>query len=217
MGKTIRLLIADDHTIVRSGLALLLAGEPGMSVVGEAEDGCEAVDLAITLKPDVVLMDIGMPCMSGLDAAREIRQRAPQTFVLFLTMHRSDEYFFQALDAGAAGYVLKGAEPSHLISAVRAAAKGEIFLSNSLMQRLVKRSLKGESGNSHETTPLTARELQVLIMIADGYTSHEIAENLVISPSTVASHRSNLMRKLQLASRHELVEYARANGYIRSA
>lgn len=210
---TVRVLIADDHTIVRSGVRLLLATEPDIDVIGEARDGVEALAEIELLQPDVVLMDIAMPGLDGLAATREIKSRWPQINIIVLTMHRQDEYFFEALRAGASGYILKGAETSDLINAVRVANRGEVFLYPSMAQRLVKDYLSRDSSTSGPA--LSAREKEILQLLAEGYSNQEIAEKLVLSPSTVHTHRSNLMSKLGLNTRHELVEYARRRGLVR--
>jgi len=215
MPEPIRVLIADDHTIVRSGVNLLLSSEPDIEVVGEATDGISAVELAQQFKPDVVLMDIGMPELDGIEATRRIRERVPEANVLVLTMHRSDEYLFQMLEAGALGYVLKGAETSELINAVRTVARGEVFLYPSMARRLVQQFLRQVGADPSERPRLTPREKQILNLVAEGYSNKEIAERLVVSPSTVHSHRTNLMQKLGLSTRHELVQYARRQGLIR--
>ena len=215
MAAPIRVLIADDHTIVRSGLHLLLSSEPDIEVIGEATDGISAVELAQEFKPDVVLMDIEMPELDGFEATRQIRARVPEVNVLVLTMHRSDEYFFQMLEAGALGYVLKGAETSELINAVRAVARGDVFLHPSMARRLVQRFLHQVGADPQGRPRLTPREKQILNLVAEGYSNKEIAERLVVSPSTVHSHRTNLMQKLGLSTRHELVQYARRQGPIR--
>jgi two-component system response regulator NreC len=215
MSERIRLLIADDHTIVRSGVRLLLEAEPDIEVVGEAIDGFEALALAEQLQPDVILMDVGMPGMDGLEATRQIKARWPHISVLVLTMHRQDEYFFEMLKAGASGYVLKGAETGDLLSAVRVVSGGEIFLHPTLTQRLVQDYLARSGEDSASTSPLSPREKEILRLLAEGYSNAAIAEKLVISPSTVHSHRSNIMTKLGLNSRHELVQYARKRGLIR--
>jgi two-component system response regulator NreC len=214
MPEPIRVLIADDHTIVRSGVNLLLSSEPDIQVVGEATDGLSAVELAQQFKPDVVLMDIGMPELDGFEATRRIRERVPEAKVLVLTMHRSDEYLFQMLEAGAQGYVLKGAETGELINAVRTVARGEVFLYPSMARRLVQQFLRQAGADPPQRPRLTPRETQILDLVAEGYSNKEIAERLVVSPSTVHSHRTNLMQKLGLSTRHELVQYARRQGLI---
>lgn len=213
MADPIRVLIADDHTIFRSGLNMLLSTQEDIQVVGEATDGVECIRAAERLSPDVVLMDIGMPNLNGIEATRRLLEHAPNAQVLVLTMHRSDEYFFQMLEAGACGYILKGAETEELIAAVRTVARGEVFLYPSLAGKLVKEYLK-QINLGHEGPALSAREEQILRLIAEGFTSKEIGEQLVISPSTVHSHRSNIMHKLELKSRHELVRYARQRGLL---
>lgn len=215
MSELIRVLIADDHTIVRSGVRLLLEAEADMEVVGEALDGREALDLAESLQPDVVLMDITMPEMDGLEATREIKTRFPQINVLVLTMHRSDEYFFEMLKAGASGYILKGAKTSELINAVRVVQQGEIFLYPTMTQKLVNGYLKLSEWDKESGPSLSLREKEILSLLAEGYSNKEIADLLVISPSTVHSHRSNVMDKLGLNNRRELIQYARKRGLIK--
>lgn len=216
MSEPIRVLVADDHTIVRSGVRLLLSAEPGIEVIGEASDGQEALALIERLQPDVVLMDIAMPNLDGLAATGEIKRRWPSIQVLVLTMHREDEYFFETLRAGASGYILKGAETNDLIQAVRVVSRGEVFLYPTMAQRLVKDYLTRGDCDTEPGPPLSAREKEILQLLAEGYSNNEIAEKLVISPSTVHTHRSNLMSKLGLNTRRELVEYARQRGLIRS-
>jgi two-component system response regulator NreC len=215
LSESIRVLIADDHTIVRSGLRLLLSNEPDIEVVGEALDGSEAVALTETLHPDVVLMDITMPKMDGMEATRQIMTRFPQTHILVLTMHRSDEYFFEMLKAGASGYILKGAETSDLIHAVRVVGRGKVFLYPTMAQKLVQDYLNLLEWGADTGSSLSQREKEILHMLAEGYSNSEIAAELVISPSTVHSHRSNLMNKLGLSNRRELIQYARQRGLIR--
>jgi two-component system response regulator NreC len=213
VSETIRVLVADDHAIVRSGVSMLLDAEADIEVVAECTTGAEAVDAARRLRPNLVLMDIGMPGMNGIAATRRIKERCPEVNVLVLTVHRSDEYFFEMLEAGASGYVLKAAETDELIQAVRAIARGDVFLYPSMAGRLLQHYLD-HVGADHQEGPLTRRERQVLKLIAQGYTTTEIAEKLVVSPSTVYSHRTNLMHKLGLSTRHELVRYARDHGLI---
>jgi DNA-binding NarL/FixJ family response regulator len=215
MSEEIRVLIADDHTIVRSGVRLLLEAEPDIKVIGEALDGNEVLSMAENLQPDVILMDITMPRMDGLEATRRINERWPSINILVLTMHRSDEYFFEMLKNGALGYVLKGADPSELIKAVRVVARGEVFLYPTMAQKLLKDYL-GRVGKVDPTDPqLSPREGEILRLLAEGYSNQEIAEKLVISPSTVYTHRGNLMNKLGLYNRRDLIQYARKRGYLR--
>ena len=214
MNNLIRVLIADDHTIVRTGLRLLLKAEADIDVVGEALDGSEALKLAETYHPDVVLMDIAMPGMDGLEATRQIKARWPEIKVLVLTMHRSDEYFFEMLKAGASGYILKGAETSDLIHAVRVVGRGEVFLYPTMAQMLVKDYLNSIQWGEGSGISLSPREKEILRLISEGSSTKEIAEKLVISPSTVHTHRSNLMTKLGLNNRRELIQYARQRGLI---
>lgn len=213
MPEKIKVLIADDHTIVRSGLNLLLSSETDIEVVGEASDGALAVKMATDMKPDVVLMDIGMPVVDGFEATRQIRERAPEVNILVLTMHRCDEYFFQMLEAGASGYILKGAETGELINAVRSVARGEVFLYPAMARILVQEFLTRSWSDAGEAK-LTSREKEILKLIADGYSNKEIADRLVVSPSTVHSHSTNIMQKLDLSARHQLVQYARRHGLI---
>jgi two-component system response regulator NreC len=211
----ISVLIADDHTIVRSGVRLLLEAETDIRVVGEALNGLEALELVESLQPDVVLMDITMPEMDGLEATREIKTRFPQINVLVLTMHRSDEYFFEMLKAGASGYILKGAKTSELINAVRVVYQGEVFLYPTMTQKLVNGYLKLSEWDEEVGPTLSPREKEIMSLLAEGYSSKEIADQLVISPSTVHSHRGNLMDKLGLNNRRELIQFARKRGLIR--
>jgi two-component system response regulator NreC len=214
MISPIRVLIADDHTIVRSGVRLLLEAEPDIHVVGEALDGTEAVSLADKLNPDVILMDIAMPGMDGMDATSHIKQGHPNIYVLVLTMHRTDDYFFKMLEAGASGYILKGAQAEELINAVRIVSRGEVFLYPSMAGKLVEKYLSRTEGADDPDLPLSPREREILKLLVDGYSNKEIANLLVISPSTVHSHRTNLLNKLGLNTRHELVEYARQAGML---
>ena len=214
MSDRIRVLIVDDHIIVRSGLRLLLEAQPDIDVVGEASDGREALNLVEKHLPDVVLMDITMPGMDGLEATRLIKASWSQINVLVLTMHRSDEYFFEMLKAGASGYILKGAETSDLMQAVRVVGGGEVFLYPTMAQKLVKDYLNFIQWGEGAGSSLSPREKEILRLLSEGCSTIEIAEKLVISPSTVHSHRSNLMTKLGLSNRRELVQYARKRGLI---
>ena len=216
MANEIRLLLADDHAVVRSGLRMLLQAQPDMVIIGEAETGQEAVQRAVELAPDVVLMDIEMPGMNGIEATRRIKANAPASAVLALTMYEDDQYFFEMLRAGASGYVPKRAAPDELVSAIRAVSRGEVFLYPSLAGRLVQDYLR--RGPAGEEEPpgdeLTPREQEVLTLIAEGLSNNEIADRLVISAKTVDRHRENLMRKLKLHNRVDLVKYALRKGLI---
>lgn len=216
MTDEIRLLLADDHAVVRSGLRLLLEAQPDMVIVGEAENGRDAISRTAELKPDVVLMDVEMPGMNGIEATRHIKRESPQTTVLALTMYEDDQYFFEMLRAGACGYVPKRAAPDELVSAIRAAGRGEVFLYPSLAGRLVQDYLVRRDVEAQEPPAgdLTAREQEVLTLIAQGLSNGEIAEQLVISAKTVDRHRENIMRKLNLHNRVDLVKYALRKGLI---
>lgn len=211
----VRLLLVDDHEIVRAGLRMLFSAEPDVQIVGEAGSGREAIEQVRRLAPDVVLMDVAMPDMNGIDATRRIKEAFPQVAVLALTMHEDEEYFFEMLSAGASGYVPKRAAPDDLLSAIRIVNQGEVFIYPSMAKLLVKDFLR----RAEETAPadvelLTPREYEVLACIADGLTNREIAEQLVISVKTVDRHRENIMRKLNLHNRVELVRYAIEKGLI---
>lgn len=212
----IRLLIADDHAIVRAGIRLLLETQEDMAVVGEAADGTAAIQLARELHPDVLLMDIAMPGLNGLEATRHVRREAPQTQVLVLTMHENERYFYEALRAGASGYVVKGAPPVDLLAAIRAVAQGQAYLQPSLARTLlddyVKRTREGEDREQYDR--LTDREREVLRLIAEGQTAKEVADLLGISANTVERHRANIMAKLDLHTRAALVKYAIRKGLI---
>ena len=213
---TIRLLLVDDHAVVRSALRMLLDNEPDVEIVGEAGTAREALDGVPRLKPDIVLMDIGLPDKSGIDAAREIKRLRPETGIVALTIHEDEEYFFKMLEAGASGYVPKRAAPEELLTAIRTAAAGEVYLYPSMAKLLVKDYLNHEQESKAGRTldGLTEREQEVLAHLADGASNEEIAETLNISPKTVARHRENIMRKLNLHSRSELVKYAIRKGII---
>jgi two-component system response regulator NreC len=212
---TIRLLLVDDHAVVRSGLRMLLENERDVAIVGEASFAAEAMDLASSLKPNVILMDIGLPDLSGIEATREIKKRMPDVSVVALTIHEDEEYFFKMLEAGASGYVPKRAAPEELLTAIRAAASGQVYLYPSLAKLLVRDFLEGGRASLEQAaSDLTDREQEVLTYLAEGANNSEIAASLVISPKTVARHRENIMRKLNLHSRAELVRYAIRKGII---
>jgi two-component system, NarL family, response regulator NreC len=213
----IRVLLVDDHTILREGVRALLAEEPEIIVVGEAADGQEAIEKVDALVPDVVLMDMVMPRMSGLEATARIKQRHPDVKVLILSMYDDDEYVQQVIQAGAAGYLLKGMAADDLILAIREVESGSSFLNPAIAAKLIEdyvRRVRGDE-RSAEGEPLTAREREVLKLIAEGNTNQEIADILCLSRKTVESHRANLMRKLDVHDVTELVKYALRTGLIR--
>lgn len=216
MTARIRILVADDHAIVREGVHQLLSQEPDIEVVGEAADGAQAVDLARKLRPDLVLMDIGMPGMNGLEATRVLKAEQPQTDVLVLTMQEGEDYFFRLLQAGASGYVLKGAGSAELLSAIRAVRQGGVYLNPTMTKKVLGDVLKRPEQARAASDPLTPREREVLKLIADGMTNREIADELVLSLSTVQTHRLHIMEKLNLHNRTELVKYAIRRGLIES-
>jgi DNA-binding NarL/FixJ family response regulator len=207
-----RLLIADDHGIVRGGLRLLLDRQPDMEVVAEAADGVEAVALALRERPDICVLDVAMPRMTGLQATVEIRVHAPEISVLVLSMHDDERYLYEALQAGAAGYVLKREADTVLVEAVRAVARGEPFMTNAAERSLVREWMQDDSTGPVE--PLTLREREVLKLIAEAHTNREIGEILHLAEKTVESHRANLLRKLGMRDRVELVRYAIRRGLI---
>lgn len=213
---TIHLVLVDDHEVVRSGLRMLLESETDVEIVGEFGTARAALDALPVLNPDVILMDIGLPDVSGIDAALEIKRLQPDTAIVALTIYEDEEYFFRMLEAGASGYVPKRAAPDELLTAIRAAAVGEVYLYPSLAKLLVKDYLAQDQLPKAVRTldGLTEREQEVLAHLADGASNNEIAETLGISPKTVARHRENIMRKLNLHSRTELVKYAIRKGII---
>jgi two-component system response regulator NreC len=213
-----RLLLVDDHTVVRSGLRMLLENEGDVEIIGEAGTAAEAFASTADLKPDVILMDIGLPDKSGIEATRDIKAKFPEVAIVALTIHEDEEYFFKMLEAGASGYVPKRAAPEELLTAIRAAAHGEVYLYPSMAKLLVRDYLVSEPTDKEHSPSkdLTYREQEVLTHLAEGESNEEIAKALVISPKTVARHRENIMRKLNLHSRAELVRYAIRKGIIKA-
>jgi DNA-binding NarL/FixJ family response regulator len=212
----IRVLLAEDHTIVRKGLRSLLDAEATISIVGEAENGRQAVEQVEQLLPDVVVMDIGMPELNGLEATRQIKKRFPDVQVLILTVHTDQEYVLQILRAGASGYLVKQAAPTDLISAIQAAHRGGVFLSPSISRKVVE-GYVGRAGTAEEPDSydrLTEREREVLQLIAEGHSTRQIAEQLHVSVKTAETHRTHLMDKLGLHSTAELTQYAIRRGVI---
>ena len=206
-----RVLIADDHGIVRSGIRLLLERQPDIEVIAEAADGAEARELAVRERPDLAILDVKMPKLTGLQATREIREQAPEVAVLILSMYDDERYLFEALKAGASGYVLKTQADVDLLAAVRAVERGEPFLTPEAQQALIKDVLGQGVGRTDELTP---REQEVVKLVAEAHTNKEIAEILHLSEKTVENHRSNAMRKLGMRDRVELVRYAIRRGLI---
>jgi two-component system response regulator NreC len=213
---TIRLILVDDHEIVRIGLRMLLQAQPDIEIVAEASSGEEAIDLVQMHQPDVVLMDVTMPGMSGMEATRQLKASCPSVAVLALTIHEEEDYFFQMLQAGASGYVPKRVAADELIRAIHTVFQGEVFLHSSLAGALVKDFLQqGGVKSDVELSKLTEREQEVLVLIARGFTNKQIGQQLDISPKTVARHRDNITKKLSLSSRAELTRYAIQKGLIK--
>ena len=213
----INLLVVDDHAVVRSGLRMLLENEKDMEIIGEASSGLAALQLAEKLSPDVVIMDISLPDISGIETTRRLKQAHPQIGVVALTIHEDQQYFFEMLQVGASAYVPKRAAPDDLIAAIRTVSRGEVYIYPSLAKLLVKDflTLAEEDSTKNTMNGLTAREQEVLALLVDGKANDEIADALSISRHTVARHRENLMSKLGLHSRSELVKYAIRKGLIK--
>ncbi len=212
----IRVLIADDHTIVREGIRRILSETPGIEVAGEATDGREAVDHAADLKPDVVVLDLSMPGLHGLEALRQITRRLPKTRVLVLSMHKNDAYVLKALQAGASGYILKDCAAEDIASAIRAVHAGEYFLSPSISRVVIEEFLRSSRPAVGQTPyeNLTEREREVFQLLAEGLRNHEIAKRLHVSVKTVETHRAHILQKLGLGNIAELVKYAIEIGIV---
>jgi DNA-binding NarL/FixJ family response regulator len=211
----IRVLLADDHALVRSGLRMVLDRQPDIEVVAEASDGAEAVELALSDDVDLAILDVSMPRLTGLQAAAELRSRRPDLRVLILSMHDNEQYFFEALKAGASGYVLKSAAERDLVEACRASMRGEPFLYPAAVTALVRDYLdRARRGEAAPKDPLTPRELEVTKLIAEAHTTEEIADLLVISKKTVERHRANILEKLEMRNRVELTHYAIRHGLV---
>jgi len=208
-----RIVLADDHPVVRHGIRLALDAEPDLEVVAEAGDGAEAVDVALREQPDLVVLDVSMPRMTGLQAAAELQRRLPDTRTLILSMHESEQFLFEALRAGSSGYVLKSGADTDLVDACRAALRGESFLYPSAISALV-RTYVSQRSRDERTQILTPRETEILKLIAEAHSSKEIAELLVLSVKTVDRHRANILEKLGLRDRVELTRYAIRSGLV---
>jgi DNA-binding NarL/FixJ family response regulator len=210
-----RILLADDHTVVRRGLRLVLDGEPDLVVVAEASDGAEAVERAFETEVDLAVLDVAMPRLTGLQAARELSRRKPDLRTLILSMHDNERYFFEALRAGASGYVLKTAADRDLVEACRATMRGEPFIYPAAIKALIRDHLKRvEEDADVPDDLLTPRELEIVKLVAEGHSTREIADVLVISDKTVERHRANILEKLGLRDRVALTRYAIRRGLV---
>ena len=216
--KKIRVVLADDHVVLRSGLRLLLNAQADIEVVGEASDGAEAISKTAELEPDVLLLDITMPNIGGIDAMRTIKEKTPSISILILTMHENEGYLLEVLKAGASGYVLKKAADNELMSAIRAVYSGEVFIPSSLTKSVVKEMVSGgvsrEESVDNDQEQLSPRELEVLTLVAQGYTNQQTADRLYLSVKTVETYKARVMEKLKLHSRVELVRYALRHGFL---
>jgi DNA-binding NarL/FixJ family response regulator len=207
-----RILLADDHPMVRRGLRMVLDAEPDLTVVAEAGDGAEAVRVALATELDLAVLDVAMPNLTGLQAAAELQRRRPGLRTLMLSMYDSEQYFFEALKAGASGYVLKSAADRDLVEACRSAMRGEPFLYPAAVAALIRDHL--DRGDDAPADPLTPRELEIVKLVAEGRTSEEIAQALVIAKKTVEHHRSNILDKLGMRDRVDLTRYAIRRGLV---
>jgi DNA-binding NarL/FixJ family response regulator len=217
LSQRLRILLADDHVTVRHGLKLLIDGQPDMEVVAEASDGESAVQRAVDMKPDVVVMDISMPGMNGLVATRALKERQPDAAIVTLTRHGDDAYLQELLRAGVAAYVLKQSAPEELLQAIRVAAAGGQYLDSTLTARVAANFLAREGKRLNKpTATLSEREAEVLRFIASGYSNKEIAGRLALSVKTVEAHKANAMRKLGLNGRIDIVKYAVLQGWLQN-
>lgn len=216
--RKIRIVLADDHALIRSGIATLLKGSLEIEVVGEASDGEEAIERVKELSPDVIVIDLSMPKLSGIEATRIITKRFPGTRVIVLTMHENEEYVYQILRSGAGGYVLKSAGKEEISAAIRAVAGGEKFFSPRVSQIMAEgyvRRGEGEAQQPGNEVPLTKREREIIVLVSQGLTNQQIATQLYISPRTVDTHRTNIMQKLDIHDLANLVRYAIDHGLLR--
>jgi two-component system response regulator NreC len=216
MGNNVRIVLADDHTILREGLRALLSADPDFEIIGEAGDGREAVRCVEKLGPDLLLMDLSMPRMSGMDAISEIKRRYPETKIIALTVHKTEEYLLSTLQAGVDGYVLKDATHEELVMAIHNVMAGKRYLSPGISQKVIEGYLDGKEDSLAASSwqKLSQREREVLKLIAEGYKNKEIAEDLCISLKTVEKHRANLMKKLDLHNAAVLTVYAVEKGLV---
>jgi DNA-binding NarL/FixJ family response regulator len=212
---TTRILLADDHAVVRRGLRLVLESEPDLRVVAEAGDGAKAIELGLADDVDLAILDVAMPRLTGIQAAQELSRRKPSLRILMLSMHDNEQYFFQALRAGASGYVLKSVADRDLVEACRATMRGEPFLYPAAVKALIREQLeRAADGDQLTGDPLSPRESEIVKLVAEGHTSREIAELLVISEKTVERHRANVLEKLGMRDRVELTRYAIRHGLV---
>jgi len=214
--RFITIFLADDHTIVRQGLAKILEAEPNLRVIGEAQNGREAVKKVQVLRPDFVIMDIAMPLLNGIEATRQIKKFSPQTKIIILSMHSHDRYISELISIGASGYLLKDSTGGEIVKAISAAMKGDVYLSPSISRRVIEDylTLKKKSSREDLYTILSNREREVFQMIAEGHSTKEISGILFISPSTVKTHRSNIMEKLQINNISQLIQFAIRLGIV---
>jgi len=211
---TVRIILADDHAVLRDGVRMVLESQAGFKVVGTADNGADAVELASDLQPDIAVLDVAMPNMNGLEATREIKERCPTTAVVILSMYDNEEYLREALRAGASAYVLKRAAAKELVSAIQTVRQGQSYLDPALTRTLISDYVRQVERVDEAPDSLTDRELEVLKLVAEGFTNRQIALKLTISIKTVQTHRANLMDKLNLHDRTELVRYAIRRGLI---
>jgi DNA-binding NarL/FixJ family response regulator len=216
VGEKKRIVIAEDHTILREGLRALLSSDPEFDVVGEADDGLDAIECVENLTPDLVLMDLSLPRMNGMDAIMEIKKRCPETRVLALTVHKTEEYILATLRAGADGYVLKDATHTELVMGIKSVLEGKPYLSPGVSDKVIEGYLEGRKTLRSDTPwdTLTQREREVLKLIGEGYKNKDIADYLYISVKTVEKHRANLMRKLDLHNTSALTAFAMEKGLV---
>jgi len=216
MNQKVRIVIAEDHTILREGLRSLLSSEPNFEIVGEAEDGREAIKCVEKFRPDLILTDLSMPRMNGMEAIKEIKRQSPKTKVLVLTVHKAEEYILATFRAGANGYLLKDSTHAELVMAVKKVLSGKQYISPEISEKVIEGYLEGKKTLKSQTSweTLTQREREILKLIAEGYKNKEIAEDLCISVKTVEKHRANLMEKLDLHSIQALTAFAIEKGLV---